>query len=169
MCTHGRIAAVERARKDLRRPGEVAAHSLDDAYVRNQPHARGIIGWEQRSRARDEVHRRGGVAAEKRAPAGGAEPQRRASPELSIGLAEVRQVAERLLEVVADDLFVLGEATADLLLEPCGVPLVQGCPCPLRDRVVRGVADEQMAEAEASLTGEDRRLEPDEVLADERR
>ena len=59
-------------------------------------------------------------------------------------------VAGGLLEVVAEDLVQLDQLLA-ALLEPAGEALVQLRPRGLRERVVGGVADQQVAEAEAVL------------------
>ena len=69
------------------------------------------------------------------------------------GLSELCLVAGGLLEVVAEDLVQLDEVGA-ALLEPAGEALVQLGADRLRQRVVGGVADQQVAEAEAVLARE---------------
>ena len=81
--------------------------------------------------------------------------------------AELDPEAVRLLEVMADDLVELG-ALARMVLGPAREALVQLCPQPLRHRVVGGVADQDVAEAEAVLTRERARIRLDQPLADER-
>ena len=61
--------------------------------------------------------------------------------------SELDAIAMSLLEVIAADLVELDEI-GRAIVEPSGEPLVQlGARC-LRQRVVRSVADQQMAEAE---------------------
>ena len=72
------------------------------------------------------------------------------------GMAELAPVAVGLFEVVAEDLVPLDQDGA-VLLEPVGEALVQLRPDRLGQRVVGGVADQQVAEAEAVLAGEQRR------------
>ena len=55
-----------------------------------------------------------------------------------------------------------------MLLEPGGEALVQVGARRLRQRLVGGVADQEVAEAEAVLAGELRPVGPDQLLADER-
>ena len=74
---------------------------------------------------------------------------------------ELGPVAERLLEVVADDLLVPGRPVARLVLEPAGERLVQLRPRRLRDRVVGRVADHQVAEPKGVLGGEIRSVGAD--------
>ena len=78
--------------------------------------------------------------------------------------AELGAVAVALLEVVPEDLLVLGDPRGDEALEPVGEPLVQGCAELLRGRVVGGVADEDVLEAEGGLAGEARLGGADEIL-----
>ena len=81
--------------------------------------------------------------------------------------ARARPVAPGLLEVVADDLVELDELRA-VSSSQLGEPLVQLGARRLRQRVVRGVADQQVAEAEGVVAGELARVGADELLADER-
>ena len=62
-------------------------------------------------------------------------------------MAELAPVAGGLLEVVAEDLVQLDEIGA-ALLEPVGEALVQLGAGRLRQRVVGGVADQEVPEAE---------------------
>src|SRR5829696_8804395 len=84
-----------------------------------------------------------------------------------LGQPELRAVAARLLEVVAEDLVELDESGSGLL-EPGREALVEVGAARLRDSVVGGVSDEQVAEAEAVLTGERRPVRPDQLLSRER-
>ena len=68
-------------------------------------------------------------------------------------MPELGAVAERLLEVVAEQLVELDELGA-VLLEPVGEALVQLCPLRFRQGLVGGVAHEEMAEAERVVAGE---------------
>ena len=68
--------------------------------------------------------------------------------------------------MVADELVQLDERR--LVLEPVGEAAVQVCANGLREGVVGGVADEQVAEAEAVLAGELRSFGADQLVPDER-
>ena len=97
-------------------------------------------------------------------------PQCRASRlpvgEGCLGRPELGGVEGGLLEVVAEDLL---ELLADALaVEPVGETLVQLGSQPLRHRLVRRVADEDVTEAEAVVAGETRAVGADELLAHER-
>ena len=101
-----------------------------------------------------QVRRRRHVAALERAPSGGGELGRGRARRVvrawsSIGPSS-EEVAVRLLEVVAEDLLVLGLALAVAvdLLGPVREPLVQRRARPLEHAVVRGVADQDVLEAE---------------------
>ena len=72
----------------------------------------------------------------------------------------------RLLEVVPDDLVPFDQVVRR---EPVGELLVQLRARRLRQRLVRGVADEQVAKAVPLVLGEGRRGRADELLAHERR
>src|SRR5215203_1938511 len=81
---------------------------------------------------------------------------------------ELATVAHRLLEVVAGNLLVLGGAFAGSALEPAGELLVQVGAGLLRKRCVRGVADQDVLEAEGVFGREVRALVPDQLLVHER-
>ena len=75
----------------------------------------------------------------------------RASRELGPTLAEwpeLGEIAVRLLEVPTDDLRVLGKTIAGCALEPIGEARVQIRSGLLRERIVGGIADQEMAELE---------------------
>src|SRR5262245_61544080 len=90
---------------------------------------------------------------------------RREPVELRIPRVELVAIALRLLEVVADDLVAFEEV---LGRKPVGEALVQLGAGRLRERLVRGVTDQQVAEAEAFVAGERRRRRANELLANER-
>ena len=69
--------------------------------------------------------------------------------------------------MVTEQLVELDELGA-VLREPVGEPLVQLCPLRLRQGLVGGVAHEEMAEAERILSGEQRPVRADQLLANER-
>jgi hypothetical protein len=71
-----------------------------------------------------------------------------------VGRTELGPVPIRLLEVVAEDLLVFGQALAGRPLEPLREPLVEVGALLLGHRAVRGVADQEVAEAERVLAGE---------------
>ena len=78
---------------------------------------------------------------------------RRAAPKLTEGRVpdiQLRSVAMSLLEVVADDLVDLDEVVGR---EPAGEALVQLGSGRLRQRLVGGVPDQQVAEAVGGLPG----------------
>src|SRR5919204_1256374 len=77
---------------------------------------------------------------------------------------ELFAVSARLLEVVAKDLLELDQAISGSLLDPVRKALMQFSPQLLRNRVVRGVADEVVGEAEVAFAT----AEAKELLADER-
>ena len=107
------------------------------------------------------------VAAPERAAAGDREPLTGALSQGRVGLSELLLVAGGLLEVVAEDLVELDQV-GGALLQPVGEALVEvGTDC-LRQRVVSGVADQQVAEAEGVVAWELRAVGADELLADER-
>src|SRR5205085_9056453 len=92
----------------------------------------------------------------------------RISPQLLVDVQpELRPVEARLLQVVAEDLVELDELGA-VLLDPAGEALVKLCASRLRQRVVRGVADEEVAEAVGVVAGELRAVGADQLLAHER-
>ena len=73
-----------------------------------------------------------------------------------------------MLEVIPDDLFLLGDARTCDALEPAREPLVQARSLGLGDRIVSGVADQQVPEPVRVLAGQERPLGPHELLANER-
>ena len=87
-------------------------------------------------------------------------------PPVVVERPEIREVAVRLLEVVAEDLLVLGLAVAVAVdaLRPGDEALVQGDACPLEDAGVGRVADEQVVEAEGARAAEAGRVLAHEVL-----
>ena len=82
--------------------------------------------------------------------------------------SQLGAVATRLLEMVGQDLLVLGRAVRARPGEPGGVPLVQVGPDLLRDGGVGGVADQPVREAKAVVAGERGLVGSDQLLADER-
>ena len=107
------------------------------------------------------------VAPPERAAAGGREPLSGAFGQGRVGLSQLLLVAGRLFEVVAEDLVQLDQLLS-ALLQPAGEALVQLRPGGFRERVVGGVADQQVAEAEAVLACELRLVGTDQLPADER-
>src|SRR5207248_11309723 len=111
------------------------------------------------------------VAARTRPAAGGREADSRVGAELVPVVVErpqLRQVAVRLLEVVAEDLLVLARAVAVDAVGPADELLVQRRARALEQSLVGRVPDEHVVEAprilEAALGG----LGPHELLAAER-
>ena len=79
------------------------------------------------------------------------------------GQPQLGLVVERLLEVVADDLVQLDQV-ARRAAQPVGEPLVQVGPGCLGQGVVGGVADQQVAEAERVLAGDNGAFGADQLL-----
>src|SRR5207253_8531608 len=71
--------------------------------------------------------------------------------------AELTSVVEGLLEVVTDDLVELHEV-GRMPLEPIGKAFVQFGPCRLRQRLIGGIPDKEVAETKRVITGEQRLL-----------
>src|SRR5437867_11991620 len=69
--------------------------------------------------------------------------------------------------MVADDLLVIPGPLSAASLHPRGEPGVQVGPHLLRQRLVGDIPDQEVAEAEAVLTDERRRVWPDEVLSNQ--
>ena len=82
-----------------------------------------------------------------------------------VGAVELRPVAVRALEVVADDLVLFDEVR--MLVEPVGECFVELGSRLLGKRVVGGVADQQMAKAECLLVRVRRLVRANHLLADE--
>ena len=102
-----------------------------------------------------------------RAPACSGEPECGAVRYVRIGLPELSHVAGRLLEVVADDLVALDERLS-VVVEPGGEAEVQIGADRLGERVVGGVANQQVAKAVAVVAGKLGELRTDELTAHER-
>ena len=120
----------------------------------------------QRERALEQSDSGTRVVSVECAPSRREQPIPGAQRERVVGLAQLRLVAGGLLEVVADELVPLDEGR--LALEPVGEAAVQIRAHGLRQSVVGGVADEQVAEAEAVLAGELRPVGADQLVPDER-
>ena len=88
-------------------------------------------------------------------------------PRPIVGAAELCAVVVGLFEVVAEDLVALDELGV-VVFEPVGEALVQLGPGCLGERVVGGVADQDVAEAERVLAGERGPVGPDQLLAHQR-
>src|SRR5439155_18003940 len=69
--------------------------------------------------------------------------------------------------MVSKQLLVLQRTLASGLLEPVRVVLVEHRPAALRESIVRGVTEEDVAEPEPVLAGEGGTVGANEVLADE--
>ena len=114
----------------------------------------------ERGGALEKAHGGAVVLAEIRAEAGRRQtPPRRRGQLVVGGQPELGAVAARLLEVVAQDLVQLDEL-GPVLLQPGCEALVEVRARRFRQRVVGRVTDQQVAEAEAVLAGELRRVRP---------
>jgi hypothetical protein len=107
------------------------------------------------------------VAPPERSPAGGCETLARALRERIVGFSQLCLVADGLLEMVPENLVQLDEIPT-ALFQPTGDALVQIGPGRLRQRVVGGIANQEVAEAEAVLDREQGLVRTDQLLADER-
>ena len=79
---------------------------------------------------------------------------------------ELAKVVRGTLEVVADDLVLLQESRNRL--DPVGEALMQLGPDLLRQRLVRGVADQQVPEPVGVVSSDLRMVRTDELLPDQR-
>ncbi len=84
-----------------------------------------------------------------------------------VGQVELGAVREGLFEVVAEDLVELDEL-GPVLLQPGAQALMEIRAGRLGERLVRRVAEQQVAEAKAVLARDLRSVRPDQLLADER-
>ena len=107
------------------------------------------------------------VAPPPRASAGGSETLSGAHGKRSIGLTELLLVLDGLLKVVADDLVQLDEVRRTPI-EPLREPFVEFGTRRLRERLVSGVADQEVPETEAVLTRQLRAVGTDQLPANER-
>jgi hypothetical protein len=101
--------------------------------------------------------------------AGGDEPRGRPPAEAvqpRIGAVELGAVAVGALEVVADDLVLFDERCVSV--EPVGERFVELGASLLGQRVIGGVADEEVAEAECFLVRVRRMVRPNHLFAHER-
>ena len=108
------------------------------------------------------------VAPPERAPAGGGKSLARALRLRVIGLTELCLVADGLLEVVAENLIQLDQASA-VRLQPAGESVVQLGPGRFRQRVVGSIPNQDVPEAKGVLSRKSRLLWANQLLADERR
>ena len=155
-------------RKDGVRPLELGRLDEGVAEPEGCPRRPLVVRREERHGARQEADTGVDVLSGERPPACLRKALGRAGAELRISPAELFGVAMGLLEVVADDLVALDEVRP-ALLEPDGEALVQLGAGRLRQRVVRGVADEEVPEAVGVLAGNRCAFGADEVLANEHR
>ena len=124
----------------------------------------------QADRATEQARRGESVAARERPTAGTHEPGRGSFGKHGLrftGRRELGPVSVGTLQVVADDLVEVGSACG-AILDPVGVTLVQIGARPFGHRFVRRVANEDVAEAEAVLSGEGSPVGTDQLLPDER-
>ncbi len=108
----------------------------------------------QLERAFKQPDRGAPVVARDRALAGCREALACALSEARLRLSELRLVARCLLEVVAEYLIELDEILSTLF-QPIRITLMELCTRCLGQSVVGGVADQQVAEAESVLGGEE--------------
>ena len=150
-------------------PLELADVDRRLAGVEQEQRAGRVLLAEQRGGPLQQVRRRRHVAAGQGATTGRAQTPRRLGaepPPVVVDRAELGPVAERLLEVVAEDLLVLGEPGPERVGEPGGEAFVQPGPGALEQAGIRRVADQDVAEVE--VVGRARLRPADELLAAQR-
>ena len=143
---------------------ERLAEVHDDAGARRMPRG------QQGRRTSEQSGRRVEVGAARSPPPGRREALGGACAErlcLVVDGAELGAVAVALLEVVPEDLLVLDDPRGDQALQPVGELPVEVRTELLRGRVVGGVPDEDVLEAEGRLAREARLGGADEVLGGE--
>ena len=167
--TRSPAAAARSARASARRSASSPLPAQKSASTSSSLEGEVDLGRrDERGGALEQAH--GGavvLAGAARAAAGGQAPPRRRGQHAVVGQPELDAVAAGLLEVVAEDLVQLDEL-GPVLLQPGGEALVEVGAGRLRQRLVGGVADQQVAEAEAVLARELRPVRPDQLLAHER-
>ena len=125
------------------------------AQLRERREAGLAIRGGKRGGAAEQVYRGRHVSALERPLTGRGEMVAGPARQLELRLADRTQlgsVAKRLLEVVADDLRVLGDSAARRVADPRGEALVKLRADPLRGRPVGGLLDQDVTEAEALAT-----------------
>ena len=149
---------------------EPPGHQQRLTVVREEAQPLRMIRWKQGCGAAEQVRRRRDVTASERAASGRREAASAVLADRApavVERAELREVAARLLEVVAEDLLELGATVAVHLVRPRDEPLVQVGAGALEDRVVGGVADHDVLEPVLSVVAVLDVM--DEVLLGERR
>ena len=160
---------VEHLSEDGLGGGELTRLRQHEAELRRQPEPALVVRRQERGSALEQAPRRVDVAARERATACTEEPVGRPARELDLRVAvaaELQAQAERLLQVVADDLVEVGSLDR-APLHPAGEALVQVGTRALRQRLVGRVPDQDVPEAETVLARDGATVGPDELLADE--
>ena len=138
---------------------------------RQEAQATGIAGRAEGDRALEEIGRRSHIASGNGLRSRSRQPLGGTLGRLPRGLArgtELGAVAIGLLEVIADD-FVQLDEIGSALGDPGGEALVQVGPGRLRERLIGGVADQEMAEAKGVFAGKLRPVRAKQLPPDERR
>jgi hypothetical protein len=163
LCVLDRLLEVDAGPREFARLHERLAE------IGKQLQPSGVVLGKQSRRAAEKICGGGHVAAPECSSARGRELVERAHAELVavvVERTELRQEAVRLLEVVAEDLLVLGAvAVAVHALAPIGKALVQAGAVALQQSAVDGVADQDVLEAEGILLLDGRPIGPDELLS----
>ena len=151
-------------------PRELAGLRQGDAELDRELAPCRIILVEERHGSLEQADGGAGVAARERAPARRAEPPGGAGSQLAAFLerSELRQVAVRVLEVVAEQLVVLGGSLAGRSLEPVGVAPVEVGAARLQYAPVGDVAEQDVGEAEGLVPREPPAVARDHLLLQER-
>src|SRR5207302_4939451 len=127
-----------------------------------------LVYGDEGGSAAEEADRCVVIVAQDRAPAGCRQPAASSLAQLpGDRQSELRAVAARLLEVMPEDLVDLDELTGTPL-EPERELLVEVRACRLGQRVVRGIPDQEMAEAKGVLPRQQRARRTDQLAPDER-
>ena len=155
------------------RDGARAADGLVDLGARERVDEIGFEGEVDLRRGRqlggtvEEVRGAAEVKPVERPPTGGSQARSRLRCELGVLQAQLAAVPDGLLEVVAEELVQLDDG-GPVTLEPVGKARVQVCSRGLRQSVVSGVPDQEMAEAEAVFAGDLCFVRRDQLLAGKR-
>ena len=166
----GRGGPLHRLGQGGLRPRILPGISSGDAQIDEQLGPTRIARRQQADRPLDQVDGGRQIAARQSPSTGRRQEHPGSLAESSVvlaGIAELGSIPVRLLEVIRQDLLVLGRPRAGDVLQPTCESLVHLGSGPLGHRLVRGIADQDVAEAEAIVAGEGRSVGADQLLPHE--